>query len=233
MKKIAIMQPYIFPYIGYFQLINAVDKFVLYDDVNFINKGWINRNRILLNGKDYLFTIPCEKASQNKLINEVEVKQEEKAVEKFLKTIKSSYNKAQFFTNVYEIIEKVFQFDKMLISEFAYKSIYSVMNYLGIEKEIVFSSKEYSNRELKKADRLIDICRQENCTNYINSIGGKDLYDKKYFEQNGISISFLKTENIEYNQFGNPFVPNLSIIDVLMFNDKNTVMKFLNQYTLI
>jgi len=233
MKKIAIMQPYIFPYIGYFQLINAVDKFVLYDDVNFINKGWINRNRILLNGKDYLFTIPCEKASQNKLINEVEVKQEEKAVEKFLKTIKSSYNKAQFFTNVYEIIEKVFQFDKMLISEFAYKSIYSVMNYLGIEKEIVFSSKEYSNRELKKADRLIDICRQENCTNYINSIGGKDLYDKKYFEQNGISISFLKTENIKYNQFGNPFVPNLSIIDVLMFNDKNTVMKFLNQYTLI
>lgn len=233
MKKIAIMQPYVFPYIGYFQLINAADKFVLYDDVNFINKGWINRNRILLNGKDYLFTVPCEKASQNKLINEVEVKIEKKAAEKFLKTIKNSYNKAPFFTNVYEIIEKVFEFDKLPVSEFAFQTIVSVMNYLEIKKEIVFSSKKYSNRELKKADRLIDICRQENCTNYINSIGGKDLYDKNYFEQMGIKLSFLKTENIEYKQFGNIFIPNLSIIDVLMFNGKTTVMKYFNQYTLI
>ena len=72
------MQPYFFPYIGYFQLINAVDKFIILDDVNYIKKGWINRNRILLNGKDYLFTIPCEKISQNKLINEVEVIKDEK-----------------------------------------------------------------------------------------------------------------------------------------------------------
>lgn len=233
LKKIAIMQPYVFPYIGYFQLINAVDKFVLYDDVNFINKGWINRNRILLNGKDYLFTVPCEKVSQNKLINQIEFKADGNFKEKFLKTIYNAYSKAPFFNNVLELIEKVFGVENILISEFAYKTINSVLIYLGIEKEIVFSSKEYSNRELKKADRLIDICKTENCCNYINSLGGKELYDKIYFEQNGINISFLKTNEIVYKQFENDFVANLSVIDIMMFNDKNKIAEYLNQYILI
>lgn len=232
-KTIAVMQPYLFPYIGYLQLINSVDKFVLYDDVNFINKGWINRNRILLNGKDYLFTLPCEKASQNKLINEIEVISEEITIKKLLMTIKSAYGKAPFFESVYEIIEKVLEFDKIALSQIVYNSIKSVLNYLEIEKEIVFSSREYANRELKKADRLIDICKRENCNNYINAIGGKDIYDKKYFEMNGINISFLKPNEIQYKQFGNEFIPNLSIIDVMMFNDKKTILEFLSQYTLI
>lgn len=227
------MQPYFFPYIGYFQLINAVDKFIILDDVNYIKKGWINRNRILLNGKDYLFTIPCEKISQNKLINEVEVIKDEKAVNKFLKTINNSYSKAPYFSEVFELVEGVFKFDKVLISELAYGSITSVLNFLGIEKNIVFSSKNYSNSEFKKADRLIDICKMNNADIFINSSGGKELYDKVEFNKNGIKIYFIKNIITPYNQFENNFIPGLSIIDVLMFNTKDEIKEMLNQYELI
>lgn len=227
------MQPYFFPYIGYFQLINAVDKFIILDDVNYIKKGWINRNRILLNGKDYLFTIPCEKISQNKLINEVEVIKDEKAVNKFLKTINNAYSKAPYFSEVFELVEGVFKFDKVLISELAYGSITSVLNFLGIEKNIVFSSKNYSNSEFKKADRLIDICKMNNADIFINSSGGKELYDKVEFNKNGIKIYFIKNIITPYNQFENNFIPGLSIIDVLMFNTKDEIKEMLNQYELI
>ena len=227
------MQPYFFPYIGYFQLINAVDKFIILDDVNYIKKGWINRNRILLNGKDYLFTIPCEKISQNKLINEVEVIKDEKAVNKFLKTINNAYSKAPYFSEVFELVEGVFKFDKVLISELAYGSITSVLNFLGIEKNIVFSSKNYSNSEFKKADRLIDICKMNNPDIFINSSGGKELYDKVEFNKNGIKIYFIKNIITPYNQFENNFIPGLSIIDVLMFNTKDEIKEMLNQYELI
>lgn len=231
--RTAIMQPYFFPYIGYFQLINAVDKFIILDDVNYIKKGWINRNRILLNGKDYLFTIPCEKISQNKLINEVEVIKDEKAVNKFLKTINNAYSKAPYFSEVFELVEGVFKFDKVLISELAYGSITSVLNFLGIEKNIVFSSKNYSNSEFKKADRLIDICKMNNADIFINSSGGKELYDKVEFNKNGIKIYFIKNIITPYNQFENNFIPGLSIIDVLMFNTKDEIKEMLNQYELI
>ena len=227
------MQPYFFPYIGYFQLINAVDKFIILDDVNYIKKGWINRNRILLNGKDYLFTIPCEKISQNKLINEVEVIKDEKAVNKFLKTINNAYSKAPYFSEVFELVEGVFKFDKVLISELAYGSITSVLNFFGIEKNIVFSSKNYSNSEFKKADRLIDICKMNNADIFINSSGGKELYDKVEFNKNGIKIYFIKNIITPYNQFENNFIPGLSIIDVLMFNTKDEIKEMLNQYELI
>ena len=227
------MQPYFFPYIGYFQLINAFDKFIILDDVNYIKKGWINRNRILLNGKDYLFTIPCEKISQNKLINEVEVIKDEKAVNKFLKTINNAYSKAPYFSEVFELVEGVFKFDKVLISELAYGSITSVLNFLGIEKNIVFSSKNYSNSEFKKADRLIDICKMNNADIFINSSGGKELYDKVEFNKNGIKIYFIKNIITPYNQFENNFIPGLSIIDVLMFNTKDEIKEMLNQYELI
>ena len=104
--KLAIMQPYIFPYIGYFQLINAVDKFVIRDDVNFIMRGWINRNRILVNDSDSLFSIPVEKASQNTLTSDC-VLADLRVTGKLLKSIEHYYKKATTFKYCIEVLFSV------------------------------------------------------------------------------------------------------------------------------
>ena len=219
------MQPYIFPYIGYFQLIYAADTFVFYDDVNFINRGWINRNRILVNGKDQLITISCKDASQNKLIKDIEVVNDPKAIIRLLSTIQMAYKKAPYFNDVYPLIEQIMQAkEHATISALAISSIMYVADYLGMKKVFKISSEMYDNRELKKADRLIDICHLEGITDYINAAGGKEIYDKQYYEDKKVNLSFLVPQKCEYPQFGHTFVPWLSIIDILMFNSKDKII---------
>jgi hypothetical protein len=230
---LAIMQPYIFPYIGYFQLIHAVDKFVIYDDVNFINRGWINRNRILMNGKDFLFTIPLKDASQNKLINEIEVNWDENWKGKFLKTLEQAYKKAPHYQEIVGLIERSITPDKEIISKVVVNNLRLINDYLDISTEIVDSSAIYQNTHLKAQERILDICKQEQANHYINPIGGTELYNYQYFEESEIKLNFIKTDRIEYPQFKNEFVPFLSIIDVLMFNSKENIKSFLNQYELV
>ena len=231
--KIGIMQPYIFPYIGYFQLINAVDKFVIYDDVNFINKGWINRNRILNNGKDSLFSIPLKEASQNKLINEIEVNWDSAWKSKFLKTLEQCYKKAPFYQEILTIIEETLQVDNEPISKVIENNLRLICHYLDIKTEIVSSSAIYQNSHLKAQERILDICLQEKATQYINPIGGLELYDKDFFEVKNIKMNFIQSNPIEYKQYKNEFVPWLSMIDVLMFNSKEQIKEFLNSYELV
>jgi hypothetical protein len=231
--KIGIMQPYIFPYIGYFQLINAVDKFVIYDDVNFINKGWINRNRILNNGKDSLFSIPLKEASQNKLINEIEVNWDANWKSKFLKTLEQCYKKAPFYQEVLTIVEQTLYVDNEPISKVIEHNLRLICHYLDIKTEIVSSSANYQNMYLKAQERILDICLQEKATQYINPIGGLELYDKVFFEEKNIKMNFIKSNPVEYPQFKNEFVPWLSMIDVLMFNSNEKIKEFLNSYDLV
>jgi len=222
--SIAIMQPYVFPYIGYFQLIHATDTFVFYDDVNYINKGWINRNRILLNNKDQLFTIPCKEASQNKLIKDIEVLQDAKAINKIFLTLQGAYKKAPYYNEVYPLIAQIITLsDNLTISQMAIKSVKDICSYLGMERKFIISSDKYTNQELKKADRLIDICHLEGIADYTNAAGGKEIYTKEYFIDSNVNLSFLVPERCEYTQFGGTFVPWLSIIDILMFNSKEEV----------
>jgi hypothetical protein len=230
---IAIMQPYIFPYIGYFQLINAVDKFVIYDDVNFINKGWINRNRILLSGKDHLLTIPLKDASQNKLIYEVELLESEPWRKKLLKTIQQSYQKAPNYQTVFPIIEEIVNFETKTINGLVINCIRRICKYLELDTEIVDSSRGYENTTLKAQERILDICKQENADRYINPIGGMTLYDKEKFGVEGVELNFIKSTAGPYPQFKNAFVPWLSIIDILMFNSKESVNSMLKEYELI
>ncbi|MCD6064243.1 MAG: WbqC-like family protein [Flavipsychrobacter sp.] len=223
---IAIMQPYIFPYIGYFQLIYASDVFVFYDDVNYINRGWINRNRILNNGTDQLFTIPCKDLSQNKLINDIDVTDEAKPLQKVIATIQNAYRKAPYYKDVFPLVESTIAGSQgMALSKVAIESVVKVCNYLGLQREFKVSSEAYDNRELKKADRLIDICHKENITKYVNAQGGRELYTKDYFSDNGVELSFLIAKNYSYLQFKEPFIPFLSIIDILMFNSKEDIME--------
>lgn len=230
---LGIMQPYIFPYIGYFQLINKVDKFVIYDDVNFINKGWINRNNILVGGKANLFTIPLKGASQNLLINEIWIDNLEGFRKKFLKTIEQSYRKAPFYQSTIEVIEEVFNINLQKIAELTTKSITAICNYLGIQTTIIPSSSIYNNQDLKAQKRILDICKQENATHYINPIGGVELYDKNLFAENDIQLSFIKAKSIEYTQFKNEFVPSLSIIDLMMFCSVEQIRGFLEEFELV
>ncbi|MDZ4795226.1 MAG: WbqC family protein [Bacteroidota bacterium] len=232
-RSIAIMQPYFFPYIGYFQLIQAVDVFVFYDDVNYINRGWINRNNILVNHQAQLISIPCKQASQNKLINEVELGADDKTCRKLLSTIQMAYKKAPFFPKVFPIFEKTLSNKDFNIAQLASRSVKEVATYLGLSVIFKNSSEHFLNRELKKADRLIDICHQESILNYVNPPGGRELYTQAYFSEKKINLRFLIPKAVTYPQYGKPFVPWLSILDVLMFNDKEIINnELLNAYDL-
>lgn len=234
--KIAIMQPYIFPYIGYFQLINAVDKFVFYDDVNYIKKGWINRNRILVNNEANLFTIPLKDASSFRIIKETEINQSllSKWKRKFFMSIQQSYNKAPFYKEVNELIHSIFNQQHTFISEIAIASIETISNYLKIPTVFEKSSFSYhSSKGMEKADRLIEICNLNNAKTYINPSGGKELYNKDQFKKHNIDLFFIENKIIPYQQFNASFIGGLSMIDVLMFNDKKDIKNMLNQYTLV
>ena len=232
--KVAIMQPYIFPYIGYFQLIQAVDKFIFYDDVNFIKKGWINRNQILINNQAHLITIPLNKASQNILIKDTLISYSENWVQKLLIKLDNNYRKAPYYNDVYPIIKKILEKKTETISDFAINSIIEVSNYLKINTNFELSSEKYMDSiDLKKTFRLIEICKKNNATDYINPIGGKEIYTKEDFKIKGLKLKFIEPQINEYKQFNSGFISGLSIIDVLMFNSKEEVRKMLNNYELI
>lgn len=225
------MQPYIFPYIGYFQLIKEVDLFVFYDDVNFIKRGWINRNRLLQNNEAQLFSVPLIKASQNKLINEVELGFDEKWKNQFFLTLKHNYSKAPYYENVIGLVEDVFSEDLKTISDLAISSVLKSCSYLGLNTKYELSSDAFpETKGMDKADRLIEICKKSNGTEYINPAGGVELYDKDYFEAREIKLFFIENEIIPYAQFGNDFVGGLSILDVLMFNSREQVIDLLKCY---
>lgn len=231
---LAIMQPYFLPYIGYMQLMDAVDTFILYDDVSFINRGWINRNRLLINGQEHLFTIPLKDASKNKHINEVHLADDPKWRSKLLKTIEQGYRKAPCYQQVMPLTEKIINFSTDSIADLVYFSLVELNQYLGITTRLVASSSIYSNTDLKAQERILNICRQEKATQYINPIGGIELYDKPTFEESGIKLNFIKAKPVQYPQFGrSDFVPWLSILDALMFNDIASVRVLLGAYELV
>ncbi|MBR3722618.1 MAG: WbqC family protein [Selenomonadaceae bacterium] len=230
---IAIMQPYFFPYLGYWQLLTFVDRFVVLDDVDFIKRGWINRNNILLNGESHMFTIPLDKCSQNKLISETRLKFPESAKDKFLRTIQMSYSKAPYFTRVYPLLREIIYYETDDLTDFICDSFQKTLEYLGINQNIIRSSGIEKDDTLTGQDRILEICGRLSAKVYINPIGGLNLYDKEKFFQNGILLNFIKMKNIEYRQFKNDFVKNLSFIDVLMFNDISEIKTLLSEYELL
>ena len=231
--KVAIMQPYFFPYIGYFQLINAVDVFVIYDDVNYIKKGWINRNTILVNGKGFLFKIPLQEVSQNKLINQISIEEDSNWEKNLLKTLTLSYKKAPFFTEVFPIIENILGQEEKNLAKFIAYSLRKICNFLSIETTIVISSDIEKNSDLKGQNKIIEICKKLQGNNYINVVGGIELYDKEAFLKYGILLNFIKPNPIFYSQFKNEFIPWLSIIDVMMFTSPEQINDLLIKYDLI
>ncbi len=230
--KVSIMQPYFFPYIGYFQLIANSDVFVIYDDVNFIKKGWINRNTILVNNTPYLFSMPLQNVSQNKLINEIFISESDKWKTDLLKTISSSYKKAPFYQDVYPLIEKIISFDELNLALYIQNSIQNLCTYLKINTKLIMSSDIVKNNDFRGENKIIDICLQLGANQYVNAIGGVDLYTIERFLEKDIDLKFIKSDVIVYQQFKGEFKPWLSIIDVIMFNSPEEVNLILKRFEL-
>jgi len=228
--KVGIMQPYFMPYIGYFQLMKAVDKYVVYDDVNYINKGWINRNRILIGQEAKLFTIPLAGASQKKRINEIFIADN---FVKLQKTLRMNYSKAPFFKDVMHLFDAIFAHPDKQLALFILHSFRVVLEYLDIKTDFILSSCIEKDNSLKGQNKILTICKELEADTYINAIGGQDLYDRNIFNAHGIELKFLRPKPVTYVQFRHEFVPNLSMIDVLMFNSPEKIVKMLDAYEFI
>ncbi len=231
--KLGIMQPYFFPYLGYWQLMNIVDKYVIYDDVNYIKGGWINRNRILNNGEAVYFNLPILGASPNKLINEIEVNQNNALTNKNLRMLQNCYCKAPYFDSVYPLLEKILKNNQKNLALYLADSIKVIAEYLDINTTFILSSELKKNNELRGQNKVIDICRLMGASEYYNAIGGQELYSFAEFDRNNIKLNFIKSDLREYKQYKNEFIEGLSIIDVLMFNSKEECKKMLNDFSII
>ena len=231
--KIAIMQPYFFPYIGYWQLINAVDKFVVYDNIKYTKKGWINRNQLLLNGSNRVFTLPIKKDSDYLNINERYIADTWPSQKiKLLNLIKCAYSKAPEFKRVMPLIEECLNISNNNLFEFLHKTIKNLASFLNIKTEVIVSSSLHSKETLRSQSRVIDICRELKASEYINPQGGVELYQPDAFKMYSIDLKFLFSTIDAYKQYNNQFIPHLSIIDVLMFNGVTEIKNLLNQFTL-
>jgi len=229
------MQPYLFPYIGYFQLVHAADRFVVYDDVAYIKQGWINRNRILINGDASFFSVPIKHASSFTSIRDTLIdddRQHARWVEKLLKTFDNAYRRAPEFARIFPIVEDVFSRQTTRIADLAVASVKTVAAALELTTTFVDTSTTYGNADLKGEDRVLSICAAEGANVYVNVPGGRELYSRERFDAQNVRLCFVQPRPIEYRQFGAPFVPWLSIVDVLMFNPLETVRRYLETYDL-
>ena len=220
--KVGIMQPYFFPYIGYFQLIQAVDKFIIYDNIQYTKKGWINRNRFLQNGKDVVFSIPLKKDSDFLDVKDREISADFKK-DKLLNQLREAYRRAPYFAQAFPLIEQIVQYGNMNLFSFIYNSILNVCEHLGIGTDIVVSSSVQIDHSLKNQDKVLALCEAAGATTYVNAIGGMELYSEETFKEKGIDLKFIRSKPFEYRQFGNEFVHWLSIIDVMMFNPLDAI----------
>jgi hypothetical protein len=215
--RLGIMQPYFMPYIGYFQLIAAVDIFIVYDNIKYTKKGWINRNRMLLNGADAMFSLPLKKGSDSLDVVERELGAEFDR-SKLLNQFKGAYGRAPQFELTYPVLERIVQHEEGNLFRYIHHSIVQMCEHLGINTEIRISSEILIDHELKGQDKVLALCKASGVDAYINTIGGVELYVKGDFRIQGIDLRFIKSRPFEYAQFGDAFLPWLSIIDVLMFN---------------
>jgi hypothetical protein len=230
MKRIAIMQPYLFPYLGYFQVMNAVDTYVVYDDVNFIKGGWINRNSILLQGARKNFCISLAGASPNKMIRDINIVDDFRI---FLEMVRHAYARAPFFASVWDLLRSICSCPDKNLANFAVNSFLQIQDYLKRATPIIMSSKIEKNNDLRSEEKILHLCELLQADMYVNAIGGRALYRTENFSARRVALRFLRSCEISYPQNSAGFVSDLSIIDVLMFNDVRKVNTMLEAYELV
>ncbi len=220
--RVAIMQPYFFPYIGYFQLLASVDVFILFDNIQYTKRGWINRNRMLRNGQDTIFTLPLKGAPPFQDICDRELAatfDRDKLIGRF----REAYRRAPYFEQTFELIERVIRHEDANLFCYLYNSLIQTCKHLGIGTKIRLSSQVAIDHTLKSQEKVLALCESMGADIYVNAIGGMGLYSRDVFRQNRIELKFLQPRPFEYAQFGAAFVPWLSIIDVMMFNSTDAI----------
>jgi WbqC-like protein family len=234
MMRVAIMQPYVFPYLGYYQLLQAADRFVCFDDVNFIKKGWINRNRILLNGEVYTFTIPIRGASQNVTIRDSMIADDASWKDKLLGNLRQAYRKAPHFERIHPAIETMIRSAEGSIADLAEASLRLVIDHLALTTEVHRSSTLALGAEVKAQERIIAVAKHHGATHYINPANGAQLYREERFAEEGMTLRFLRMDpDLRYAQPGpSEFVAGLSMLDALMNVDRDDLRALLTGYTL-
>ena len=222
--KVAIMQPYFLPYIGYFQLMGAVDTFVVYDNIKYTKKGWINRNRILVNGHDETITLPLKQDSDYLNIDQrfmAATAAEEKA--RIIRKIQACYRKAPYYSEVFPFISDVINHPEENLFRYLFHLLQMVSGWLGLHPRFVISSSLPVDPALRAQDRVLATCQALGADTYLNPIGGIELYAKDVFRDHGVELHFIRSNPFEYPQFGETFVPWLSIVDVMMFYPLNAI----------
>lgn len=228
---LAVMQPYLFPYIGYYQLAYHSNMFIFYDDVNYIKGGYINRNNILTRNGFQLFTIPIIKASSFKKINDLFFQEDTRKV---LTSISQTYSKAPYFSSTFPLIEKILNDKNRNVANIASRSIIEVFQYIGLKLNYDFSSKINYNRENSAQEKIYELCKINNADKYVNAYGGMALYDKNEFKKRNIELGFINSIPTPYTQINsNEFIKNASMIDILMNCSKDEIINQLNNYTVI
>jgi len=223
------MQPYLFPYLGYFQLARSVDHFVFLDDVAYIKKGFISRNRILLDGQPFTFSIPVKRASQNRRIDEHHFTGE---FDTFLAQVRHAYRRAPFFGEVFALVEEVCRMPDCNIAFKNAAAIRAVFDYLQLPLSSQFASM-LPHTQARGEQRILDLCQHFGADTYHNAAGGQALYDGQRFARQGVSLRFLRNRFAVYEQGCGTFVPGLSIIDVLMHNERERVCEMLLDFDLL
>jgi hypothetical protein len=230
--KVAVMQPYIFPYLGYFQLLGAVDTFVVYDNIQYTKKGWINRNRVLENGQAALFTLPLASGSDYLDIRERHLASDF-APEKLLARFTGAYRRARYFPQTLPLLEEVLRYPDRNLFGYLLYALNRTAGHLGLGTEVRVCSTVPIDHSLKAQDRVLALCEDLGATTYINPIGGVDLYSRRDFADRGVELRFLRMLPLEYPQNSPTFVPSLSIVDVLMHNSLDDIQRWLStQYEL-
>lgn len=220
--KVAIMQPYFFPYIGYFQLMAAVDLFIVYDNIKYTKKGWFNRNRLLRNGKDVMFSLPLKNDSDY-----LDVRDRSLAAsfnrDKLLNQFEEAYRHAPYFSQTFPLVERIVRHGESNLFRYLHHSIIETCKYLGVRTEIKISSDIAIDHGLKNQDKVLAFCKAVGASTYVNSVGGIELYSREAFQEQGVVLKFIRPNLFKYSQFGNEFIPWLSIVDVIMFNSLDTI----------
>jgi hypothetical protein len=230
--KIAVMQPYFFPYLGYWQLAKAVDRFVIFDDVQYIVRGWINRNRILVNGAPRHITVPIAAASRQTQIRDVRLSADRPWREKLSTTIRQSYARAPFFDEVFPTVDSLLRCQAERLCDYLRFQIESLSSLVGITAGFELASSHPGAPGLRGQARILELCRKFNARTYVNPAGGRTLYDAREFAHAGVELRFISPAQQSYGQRVTPFVPDLSIIDPLMELGISEVRRRLDQFEL-
>lgn len=231
---LAIMQPYLFPYLGYFHLIHACDTFVFYDDVAYIKQGWINRNRLQLGDKEFLFTLPLDNPGSFRKIKDIAAHPRlfPDWKNKFLKTMEQSYAKAPYFQEMHQLASLTLNAEAASIGDICRNGILAVCDYLGIQKNWINSSSQFQNDQLSGVTRVLDICRQTGATHYLNAAGGRALYAQEVFASHHLKLSFVQSSLPTYSHARIPALPGLSILDLIAWIPREELQEALQSYTL-